>query len=99
MLINGQHSIEASKRVQGLESCGEQRKKDLQHWDAYVVWTTNPLLLQRISKLYNDTNYLDHALPTWGNQISSCRRIWLNSGRPSYQSDEVSVRGNGVVFD
>ena len=99
MLINGQHSVEASKRLQDNEDCGQHRKKDLQQWDAYVVWSTDPLKLQRISKFYNDTNYLDHAQPTWGNQISSCRRIWLNSGRPSYQQEEGAVRGNDAVFD
>ncbi|CAA9568172.1 hypothetical protein AVDCRST_MAG81-1288 [uncultured Synechococcales cyanobacterium] len=99
MLINGQHSVEASRRLQDNSNCGADRKKDLQHWDAYVVWSTDPLKLQRISKFYNDTNHLDHAQPTWGNQISSCRRIWLNSGRPSYQKDEGATRGNGAVFD
>lgn len=99
MLINGQHSVEASRRLQNITNCGEDRKSALQRWDAYLVWSRDPLKLQRISKFYNDTNHLDHAQPTWGNQISSCRRIWLNSGRPSYQREEGAIRKNGAVYD
>lgn len=98
MIINGQHSITASKQLQ-IEGCCEERKVKLQRWDAYIVWTLDANKLRAISKFYNATNHLDHAQPTWGNQIISCRNIWIACGRPSEERNEHVVRKNQCVFD
>jgi hypothetical protein len=82
MIINGQHSIAASKELQ-FEGCGEDRRQALQKWDAYIVWDLDPVRLTQISKFYNSTNHLNHAQPTWGNQIVSGRNIWIANGRPA----------------
>jgi hypothetical protein len=66
MIINGQHSIAASKELQ-LEGCGEERCCALEKWDAIIVWDLDPVLLTQFSRFYNLTNHLNHAQPTWGN--------------------------------
>ena len=71
MIINGQHSITASKQLQ-IKGCGEERKNELKMWDAVIVWTLDPVQLTEISKFYNSANHLTHSQPTWGNQIVSC---------------------------
>jgi hypothetical protein len=60
MIINGQHSIAASKELQ-FEGCGEDRRQALQKWDAYIVWDLDPVRLTQISNFYNSTNHLNHA--------------------------------------
>jgi hypothetical protein len=60
MIINGQHSIQASKEFQ-LEGCGEERCSALEKWDAIIVWDLDPVRLTKISKFYNLTNHLNHA--------------------------------------
>jgi hypothetical protein len=42
MIINGQHSIAASKELQ-LEGCGEERRRALEKWDAIIVWDLDPV--------------------------------------------------------
>ena len=64
MIINGQHSITASKELQ-ISSCTEKRRLGLAKWDAYIVWSLDPVKLTNISKFYNSTNHLKHAQPTW----------------------------------
>ena len=74
MIINGQHSITASKELQ-ISGYAEKRRLELAKWDAYIVWSLDPVKLTNISKFYNSTNHLKHAQPTWGCQIISGRNI------------------------
>ena len=74
IIINNQHSIVASKELQ-FEGCSEDRQQVLQKWDAYIIWDLDPVRFTKISKFYNSTNHLNHAQPTWGNQIVSGKNI------------------------
>ena len=90
MIINGQHSITASQELQE-GGCSEPRRSELQMWDAYIVWTLDEAKLRNISSFYNCTNHLNHAKPTWGNQMISCRKIWKICGRPTKKENEGLV--------
>jgi hypothetical protein len=96
MIINGQYSIAASKELQ-VDGCGEARRRALGKWDAIVVWDLDPVRLTDISKFYNSRNHLNHAQPTWGNQIVSSKNIWISNGRPTDKAVEAEVCGNGAV--
>ena len=90
MIINGQHSITASQELQEA-GCSEPRRSELQMWDAYIVWTLDEAKLRNISSFYNCTNHLNHAKPTWGNQMISCRKIWKICGRSTEKENEDVV--------
>jgi hypothetical protein len=96
MIINGQHSIQASKELH-LEGCGEERRRALEKWDVIIVWDLDPVRLTKILKFYNMTNHLNHAQPTWGNQIVSGRNIWISLGRLTDKVVEAEARRNGAV--
>ena len=96
MIINGQYSIAASKELQ-VDGCGEDRRRVLKKWDAIVVWDLDTICLTKILKLYNSTNHLNHAQPTWRNQTISDRNIWISNGRPMDKAVEAEVCGNGAV--
>ena len=98
MIINGQHSITALQELQE-GGCSKPRRSELQMWDAYIVWTLDDAKLRNISSFYNCTNHLNHAKPTWGNQMISCRKIWKICGRPTEKENEGVVRGNGANFN
>jgi hypothetical protein len=98
MIINGQHSITASLELQK-GGCGEDRRVKLQTWDAFIVWSLDATKLRNISKFYNITNHLDHAQPTWGNQIISCRNIWITYKRATDEVTDAAVRKNMAVFN
>jgi hypothetical protein len=63
----------------------------------YIVWDLNTVRLTQISKFYNSTNHLNHAQPTWGNQIVSKRNIWIANDQPTDKAVEAETRGNEVV--
>jgi hypothetical protein len=97
LIINGQHSITASKLLQK-EGCCEERKIELQKWEATIVWSLKPEELTEISKWYNSANHLIHSQPTWGNQISACRQVWIDLKRPSNVEGDAIERGNAAVY-
>ena len=98
MIINGQHSITASQELQE-GGCSEPRRSELQMWDAYIVWTLDEAKLRNISSFYNCTNHLNHAKPTWNNQMISYKKIWKICGRPTEKENEGVVRGNEANFN
>ena len=97
MIINRQLSITASKELQIL-GCVDKQHLELAKWNAYIVWSLDPVKLTNISKFYNSTNHLEHVQPTWGSQIISGRNIWLAHGRPSDKDRENEHRRNKVVL-
>ena len=98
IIINTQHSITASQELQA-GGCSEPRRSELQMWDAYIVWTLDEAKLRNISSFSNCTNHLNHAKPTWGNQMISYRKIWKICGRPTEKENEGVVRGNAENFN
>ena len=98
MIINGQHSITASKELQ-ISGCADKRRIELAKWDAYIVWSLDPVKLTSISKFYNSTNHLEHAQLTWGWQIINGRNIWLAHGSPTDNDGEHERRKNGAVLN
>ena len=67
-------------------------------WDAYIVWSNDKNQLQSISKFYNICNGMDQAVATWGTNIISARKVWLNFGRPQPSQSDIDLRQNdGVV--
>ena len=98
MIINGQHSITASQELQA-RGCGEPRRSELQLWDAYIVWTLDEAKLRNISSFYNCTNHLNHAKPTWDNQMINYRKIWKICGCPTEKENEGVIRCNGAIFN
>ena len=90
MIINGQHSITASQELQEA-GCSEPRRSELQMSDAYIVWTLDDAKLRNISSFYNCTNHLNHAKPTWGNQMINYRKIWKICGHPTEKENEGVV--------
>ena len=96
MIINGQHNVQASKDLQ-VKGCGVKRRKELQTWNASIVWTLDPVKLTSILEFYNKTNHINHVQPTWGNQIISLRNVWMDLGRPSLLANEPILRKNKSI--
>jgi hypothetical protein len=99
LIINGQHSVTASKQLQ-LTAVREARKIELQTWKAYIMWSLKKNQLLCISEWYNACNHLKYSQSTWGSNILSARSIWLTYGRPTSIKPGVGKdRNNEVVFD
>ena len=100
LIINGQHSVTASKLLQNKEDLWDKRKEEVQTWKAYIVWTLKKNLLVCISEWYNACNHLKHCQSTWGSNILSARSIWLSYDRPtSVREGAGNYRNNDAKFD
>lgn len=99
LIINGQHSVTASKQLQQSD-LRDARKEELQTWKAYIVWSLKKNQLVCISEWYNACNHLKHSQSTWGSNILSARSIWISYDRPTTMRDSAgSDRNNDAVFD
>lgn len=100
LIINGQHSVTASRQLQNEPKLRPSRKEELQKWKAYIVWTTRKNQLVCISEWYNSCNHLKHSQSTWGSNILSARSIWISYGRPtSIREGAGRDRDNDAKFD
>ena len=81
-MINGQHSVEAAKRMKDLP--GMEAKYDkFKTWNCYVVWNKDPRIIRKILAWYNRVNHFQNFMPTWANNILSARNVWISLGRPT----------------
>ena len=74
-IINGQHSVAASKSLIE-ENATENLCKDFKKWNAFVVWTKDTDKLRKISAFYNRVNHLSPFKPTWATNILAARTEW-----------------------
>ena len=81
-MINGQHSVEAAKRMKDLP--GMEAKYDkFKTWNCFVVWNKDPRIIRKISAWYNRVNHFQNFMPTWASNILSARNVWISLGRPT----------------
>ena len=62
-MINGQHSVEASKRMRDM-SKAQDRFAKFKEWECFVVWNKDAAIIRKISAYYNRVNHLQNYQPT-----------------------------------
>jgi len=85
VIINGQHSVAASRQIIGHKNTEQSLKDKLKIWPCTIVWTDDPSMTVRLSYTLNNSNSFNKFTPTWTTQIMYCRRVWVKLGRPSKQ--------------
>ena len=80
-IINGQHSVEASKTMQGMD-VPQSTREFFQKWNCFIVWTRSKEKLRKISAYYNRVNHFSSFKPTWSTNILAARFIWTELGSP-----------------
>ena len=91
-IINGQHSVEASKWM--MDDANKVDKEEREHfrkWKCFVVWSNDPEKLQTISAFYNRTNHFQVTQPSWATNILGARTVWEAMGRPRNPTQAASV--------
>lgn len=92
-LIDGQHSVEASKQLQLDETWTDtEMKKKLQHWRTFVVWSDDELELQAISSYFNNTNRIGPFTASWAANIRASRKVWIKYGKPPKERENAAVK-------
>ena len=93
VIINGQHSVAASRQIIGHKDTEPTLREKLKVWPCTIVWTDDPSMTVRLSYTLNNSNSFNKFTPTWTTQIMYCRRVWVKLGRPQKQ------RANAAATD
>lgn len=95
-IINGQHSVAASKMMIEGNTVPESIRKDFRTWNAFIVWTTDIDKLRKISAFYNRVNHFTQFKPTWATNILAARQVWEKYGRPPNRHAAAGVAESRV---
>jgi hypothetical protein len=90
-MINGQHSVEASKLMRTRPDISEKVVKKFEKWECFIVWNDDKSILRKISAYYNRVNHFQNFKPTWATNIIGARAVWksLNCPTPLKEATEV----------
>lgn len=80
-IINGQHSVAASKQMIE-EQIPEPILKHFRTWNCLIVWTKDKQKLRRLSAYYNRVNHFSVFKPTWSTNVLAALYIWTQLGKP-----------------
>ena len=91
-IINGQHSIEASKwMMDDANKVDKEERENFRKWKCFVVWSKDPKKLRTISAFYNQTNHFQVIQPSWATNILRTRTVWEAMGRPRNPTQAASI--------
>ena len=90
-LIDGQHSVEASKRIQLRPNYQDPHnmKEKVQVWKALVVWSDSETILSDISRYFNMGNKIKAYQCSWIRNIMASRDVWEFYGRPPKERENA----------
>lgn len=90
-LIDGQHSVEASKKIQNLPNWSDPKnqKEKLKKWKALVVWSDNETMLSDISRYFNKGNKKRAYQASWIRNIMASRSVWEFYEKPPKERDNA----------
>ena len=93
-LIDGQHSVEASKRIQNMPDWEDpnNQKEKLQWWKALVVWSDNDNMLSDISRFFNMGNKIRAYQASWIKNIMASRTVWETYGKPPRERENAKEK-------
>ena len=92
-IINGQHSVAASRLIMQMGSRAEDDvKNDFRIWSCFIVWLSDAEILRSISAYYNRINHFQMIQPSWATNILGARTVWVNMGSPENPS-QITAAG------
>jgi hypothetical protein len=84
-IINGQHSVAASKLMMEEGSgVSEDVQQYFKTWNCFIVWSLSAEKLRSISAYYNRVNHFQAIQPSWATNILGARSVWIAMGRPKH---------------
>lgn len=90
IIINGQHSVVASRQIIGHRDTEPSLREKLMVWPCTIVWTEDPRMTVRLPYTLNNSNPVNKFTPTWTTQIMYCRMVWMKLGRPQKQRSNAA---------
>ena len=92
-IINGQHSVAASRLIMQVGSAADDNvKNDFRVWSCFIVWSSDAEILRSISAYYNRINHFQMIQPSWATNILGARTVWVSMGCPENPS-QITAAG------
>ena len=92
-IINGQHSVAASRLITQVGSgADDDVKNDFRMWSCFIVWSSDAEILRSISAYYNRINHFQMIQPSWATNILGVRTVWVSMGSPENPS-QITLAG------
>ena len=93
-LIDGQHSVEAAKKLQTKTDWSDPNKlkEKVKVWDALVIWSDDETRLSDISRYFNKTNKLRPYQASWIRNIIASREVWDFYARPERERENAKTK-------
>ena len=92
-IINGQHSVAASRLITQVGSgADEDVKNDFHVWSCFIVWSSDAEILWSISAYYNRINHFQMIQLSWMTNILGARTVWVSMGCPENPS-QITAAG------
>ena len=92
-IINGQHSVVASKLITQVGSgADDDVKNDFRVWSCFIMWSSDVEILQSISAYYNRINHFQMIQPSWATNILGARMVWVSMECPENLS-QITAAG------
>jgi len=82
-MVNRQHCMAASKRMQLMDSIPSEKKEKFKKWECFVVWNKEDGIIRKISAYYNRVNHFENFMPNWATNILAARFVYTNMGSPT----------------
>ena len=84
-IINGQHSVAASKMMMEEGSgVSEEVQNHFKTWNCFIVWSLDAEKLRYISAFYYCVNHFQAIQLSWVTNILGVRSVWIAMGRPKH---------------
>ena len=84
-IINGQHSVAASKMMMEEGSdVSEEVRNHFRTWNCFIVWSLDAEKLRYISAFYNCVNHFQPIQLSRATNILGARSVWIAMGRPKH---------------
>ena len=92
-IINGQHSVAASRLITQVGSgADDDVKNDFRVWSCFIVWSSDAEILRSISAYYNRINHFQMIQPSWATNILGARMVWV-SMKSSENPSQITSMG------
>ena len=92
-IINGQHSVAASKMMMEEGSgVSEEVRNHFRTWNCFIVWSLDAEKLRYISAFYNRVNHFQAIQLSWATNILGARSVWIEMGRPKHPKGDGTLQ-------
>lgn len=91
-IIDGQHSVEASKLLLKTDAWNSPLKSAFRYWKSFIVYSDNTNTLTYISGFMNQGNKVRQFEASWAANLVAARSVWVHHKRPQKERENAAYK-------